>query len=456
MKRFVKATTGLVGVPLTCIVLRDKSNIDKQRPLLARPVDEVLSTPKVSTWTRLYRLVSPALFRLDPESAHTAALVAAESAAIVLLVRDRAYNFFQSMVTSVADLITGPLPDVSLKTTKTVQPNRLSLTVNGVNYRSPIGLSAGFDKNAKLVDFFLLSNMAAHAEIGSVSYYPWLGNPRPRLFRLVDDRAVINRMGLNNDGAETVANRLAESPVLGLNGNTTSTTRLGVNITKTPDPSIEGSDAVGDFVKSFNFMKNINGIDWITLNISCPNTAEGKTFEDPTALTELLAGLRDQTHPHYMPLHLKVAPIPSSGQWMDNASATFTIARRFNVEAIVIANTVPDRSLTLKSDPELLGQRGGLSGPPIFERSIPMIREAFRQGMTVVGVGGVSSGQDAYRLIRSGASLIQLYTAMVFEGPTVFRDIENELERLLIIDGFSNVRQVIGVDVGKSIVSDSY
>jgi dihydroorotate dehydrogenase len=262
-------------------------------------------------------------------------------------------------------------------------------------------------------------------------------------------------MGLNNDGAETVANRLAESSVLGLSGNTTGMTRLGINITKTPDPSIEGSEAVSDFVKSFNFMKNINGINWITLNISCPNTAEGKTFEDPSALTDLLAGLRDQTHSYHMPLHLKMAPIASSGQWLDSALATFAIARRFNVEAIVIANTVPDRSFGLKSDPDLVAQRGGLSGPPIFERSIPMIKEAFKQGMTVVGVGGVSNGKDAYRLIRSGASLIQLYTAIVFDGPTVFRDIENELERLLIIDGFTKVHQVIGIDVARDNVSFS-
>jgi dihydroorotate dehydrogenase len=428
MSRFLTLSAGLVGVPIGCVVLRDRRSHHS-----TRSPDEVLSSPHACSCTRIYRLIRPAVFLMDPEDAHIAALIAGQTLGHLLYWKHQVQTKINAVIDAVAEWTVGAVNKPKI-------PSRLSITVNETTYRSPIGLSAGFDKNGKLFDFLSFSNLVAHAEIGSFSYYSWPGNPKPRVFRLVSDRAVINRMGLNNDGAEIVANRIAEKSHIEL-----ANTRFGVNITKTPDPAIEGSEAVADFVKSFDFVKNMNQINWVTLNISCPNTAEGKTFEDISALTELLANLRAVSA--HKPLHLKVAPIAHNNpNWKEQAISIFETAKKFHVDAVVIANTVPDRNLGLVSGEDLLNQRGGLSGPPIFERSIPMIQEAFRHGLSVVGVGGVSSGKDAYKLMRSGASLIQLYTAMIYDGPTVFRDIENGLERELVINGYSSVDQVIGLD----------
>ena len=429
---------GLVSLPVSVVMLRDYLVLKKQK----KSIDEILASPLACTGTRWYRLMTPILFQIDPETAHTGALHSGQFLGSVLSVFQTAQKNFRSMIFKTANFLVG---DSRLVVDETKQ-SRLTTTVNGVTYRSPIGLSAGFDKNGRLSQFFFTSNLISHCEIGSVSYYPWHGNPKPRLFRLPEDKAVINRMGLNNDGAEIVANRLCETVGGGC-------VKIGVNITKTPDSTIEGEDAVADFVKSYNFMRYIDTIDWITLNISCPNTAEGKTFEDVGALTSLLSALTGTEDDGVRkPIHIKVAPIASNKieSWKEDARKIFEIAKKFNVSALVIANTVPDRdfkSPPLKSSPSILGERGGLSGRPIFERSIPLIQEAYKNDLTVVGVGGVFTGSDAYRLIRSGASLVQLYTAMVFEGPWVFRDIENGLERHLVLDGISNVQEAVGIDV---------
>jgi dihydroorotate dehydrogenase len=141
-------------------------------------------------------------------------------------------------------------------------------------------------------------------------------------------------------------------------------------------------------------------------------------------------------------IFLKLSPVNN----LDDKKFIIDFAKKFHVDALVIANTVPDRNFDLKSDSPIIQQKGGLSGPPILERSIPLIRMGYKSGLPVIGVGGVSSGKDAYRLIRNGASLIQLYTAMVYHGPFVFEDIHRGLERCLLIDGFRNVSEIIGID----------
>jgi len=434
--RVVGAVGGIVTVPLSTVMLRDyfvmKKNLEKQ----PRPVEEILSTPCACAATRWYRLVSPVMVPADPETAHTSALFAGQTLAHFYKIKNRILHEIERIIFRFADFLVGPSTLVIDKSS--IPRGRLAIAVNGTHYRSPIGISAGFDKNGKLGNFFIASNIASHVEFGSVSYFPWAGNPRPRLFRLPADQAVINRMGLNNEGAEAVANRLSET----IAGHS-SRVRFGMNITKTPDAAIEGEAAVEDFAKSSMFMRYINGIDWITLNISCPNTAEGTTFEDPTALRALLTAVR--AIDPLRKIHLKIAPLPKGGP-VDNQK--FEIAKEFNIDALVVANTVPDRNFdNLKTDSKILSERGGLSGRPIFERSIPVIAAAYKHGITVVGVGGVFTGSDAYRLIKSGASLVQLYTAVVFEGPGVLRDIENGLERLLFMDGYSNIAQAVGVDV---------
>ena len=437
MKRAIVTSAGLVSLPISLVMGRDYLVLQNQSTNRSRSVDEVLSTPLACSATRWYRLVRPFIFQIDPEIAHSGALIAGQFVGFIASGLVSVSNVFTSVVCGAANVLVGE--SRLMEAFSSGRKGRLVTTVNGITYRSPVGLSAGFDKNGRLIKFFASNKFlfASHCEIGSVSYYPWKGNPKPRLFRLPEDDAVINRMGLNNDGAEIVANRLS-SISLPCNG-----VRIGLNITKTPDPAIEGDEAVADFVKSYNFVRFIDTVDWITLNISCPNTAEGKTFEDVGALTSLLSALQDRDKC----IHLKVAPI-GSDSWRSEAMKIFDIAKKFNVSALVIANTVPDRNFSsLKSSLEILRERGGLSGRPIFERSIPLISEAFRNDITVVGVGGVFSGSDAYRLIKSGASLVQLYTALVYEGPRVFRDIDNGLERLLILDGLTNIAQAVGKDV---------
>jgi dihydroorotate dehydrogenase len=423
---------GVLAFPLAVVMVRDYIELRKKlKHPKRRSIDEVLATPLACTATRWYRLASPVIFQIDPETAHTCAIYSGQFVGYVL----SSLESVKKSVHALIDTIFGPS---RIQICGSPHQSRLSILVNGLVYKSPIGISAGFDKNGRLAQFFTNSQLAAHCEVGSVSYFAWSGNPRPRVFRLPKDHAVINRMGLNNEGAEAVANRLSD-----ISGETDGRIRLGVNITKTPDSSIEGDEAVADFAKSFQFMRFIENIDWITLNISCPNTAEGKTFEDKTALRALLTELRSIDSERR--IHLKVAPLTVDQTEID--PEIFKIAKDFKVDALVVANTVPDRNFdSLLSSSKLLQERGGLSGKPIFTRSLALVREAFKNGLTVVGVGGVFSGSDAYKLIRSGASLVQLYTAMVYEGPFVFRDIENGLERHLIIDGFDNVSEVVGID----------
>ena len=436
-RRLMQSTAVLAGVPVFAIAVREHSK-GSSGALPNRSIDEVLATPLVSTPTRWYRLVRPILFTVDPETAHQSALLVGSIGGYVWSVTAKLGRAFRCFSYALATSIIGPS---RIDPPPPTVPGRLTQTVGGVTFNSPIGVAAGFDKNGKLIDFFVNRGICVgHAEVGSFSYLPWAGNPRPRLFRLPEDRAVINRMGLNNEGAVEVANRLSESD-LWLK---TAPVRVGVNITKTPDAKIEGSEAVADFVRSFQFVRHITNVAWVTLNISCPNTAEGKTFEDVSVLRQLLSQLRDGVPSPT--LWLKLAPLAGIG-WESKMEDLMNVSSEFGVDTLVIANTVPDRNFALKSDESILRERGGLSGPPIFTRSFPLIQTAYKRGFTVVGVGGVSSGRDAYTLMRNGASLVQLYTAMVYDGPSVFADIHNGLERAMLIDGFTNVKDVIGKDV---------
>ena len=426
----VKAVTAVVGVPCFALAYRERRRVIPHDAI--ESVDSVLSSPLHCTKTRLFHSIRPFIFLLDPETAHSASIFSAQLIAPLYLVWQKLKKLTHSSLEKTADLVFGPS---SLHQPNPSSGGRLSNKVCDIQFSAPCGVAAGFDKNGKLINFFQ-SNVIplGHAEIGSVSYGPWEGNPRPRLFRLVPDQAIINRMGLNNDGARAVASRLSSRD------SRCSDVQIGINITKTPDPKIEGNDAVTDIASSFEFMQFIDSVRWITLNISCPNTAEGKTFEDIHALSDLLSAICSKKSGKK--IFLKLSP----GNNLDDKKFIIDVAKKFHVDALVIANTVPDRNFDLKSDSPIIQQKGGLSGPPILERSIPLIRMGYKSGLPVIGVGGVSSGKDAYRLIRNGASLIQLYTAMVYHGPFVFEDIHRGLERCLLIDGFRNVSEIIGID----------
>lgn len=306
----------------------------------------------------------------------------------------------------------------------TQDPPILASRVFGLAFPNPMGLAAGFDKNGEALG-------ALHAlgfgfvEIGSVTPRPQPGNPRPRLFRLTEDRAVINRMGFNNHGAERVAERVRRSARRGL---------LGVNLGANKD----SADRIADYESG---LRSFAGLaDFFVINVSSPNTPGLRDLQGAEALDALLGRLSALKT---APLLLKIAPDLSPGDPETIAEA----ACRHGIDGLVVSNTTTARPPELKS--RHASESGGLSGAPLFARSTDLIATMHRLtggGVPIIGVGGVSSGKDAYAKIRAGASLVELYTAMVYEGPGIVGQIKTDLARLLKADGFSSVAEAVGAD----------
>ncbi|GIV59549.1 MAG: dihydroorotate dehydrogenase 2 [Rhodothermaceae bacterium] len=318
----------------------------------------------------------------------------------------------------------------------------LRQTLWGYDFANPVGLAAGFDKNARLVRFWQRLGFG-FAEVGSVSARRSKGNPRPRAFRLPADEALINRMGLNNDGARRVARRLRRARRRGF--------PLGVNLAKTHDPTLTGEAAVEDFRTSFRLLAPL--ADYVALNISCPNTAEGKTFEDPNALDDLLHAVFAERAALALtvPVLVKLSPPLSERFVFDSLfDELLAVAGAHGVHGFIAANTAPDRD-GLSTPAEHLNAigPGGLSGAPLERRATRLVRYLFRKtggACPIIGTGGVRSAETAYAKIRAGASLVQLYTGLVYEGPGLVRRIKEGLVALLERDGFTHVGEAVGVD----------
>lgn len=318
----------------------------------------------------------------------------------------------------------------------------------GLDFKSPVGLAAGFDKNAELVRFWKALGFG-FAEVGSVTTQPAMGNPQPRAFRLAEDRALVNRLGLGNEGADAVAGRLDDAG--------TRSAPLGVNIAKTPasargGEALTGDDAVEDYRKSFHRLAP--HADYVTLNVSCPNTPGGGTFEEPDALDALLEAIfaeRERMYLGDLPVLVKLSPPESERLVYDSAlDDVVAVARAHGVDGFVAANTASDRA-GLSASPERLDEvgEGGLSGPPVAERSTALVRYLYRLtdgDLPIIGVGGVDSAQAAYEKIRAGASLVQLYTGLVYEGPGLVKNIKQGLAERLAEDGFGSIAAAVGVD----------
>ncbi len=342
----------------------------------------------------IYRLLRPALFRLDAETAHGLAL---------------------------AGLRLGPqgAPPPA---------GALATTVAGIAFPNPIGMAAGFDKDGEVPDA-VLGLGAGFTEVGSITPLPQDGNPRPRLFRLEEDRAVINRMGFNNGGAEAALARLAARKRRGV---------VGINIGANKD----SPDRMSDYAVMARLMAPY--ASYLAVNVSSPNTPGLRALQDEGALGALLDRVIEaksaQGGEGGPPVFLKVAPDLEPADI--DAIARIAIDKRLG--ALIVANTTISRPSLASVH---AGEQGGLSGAPLRELAQERLRD-FRKAtggaVPLVGVGGIASAEDVWARIRAGASLVQLYSAMVYEGPEVFRRIVRGLEALRVRDGFGSIAEAVG------------
>ena len=272
-------------------------------------------------------------------------------------------------------------------------------------FPNPVGIAAGFDKNGHILELLQALGFG-FLELGSITARASQGNPQPRLFRLPLDRALINRLGLNNEGSEAIVRHIHRENLR---------VPLGINIAKTHDPTILGDQAIEDYAHSFSLA--LKKADYLTLNISCPNTAEGITFEDPVALQELLSGLMNLPNPGPCPVFLKFSPdLP-----LTTLDQLLQIGHDMGIAGYCVTNTSVDRS-GLRTGPEALARcgRAGLSGSPLRTKATAMVRHIRSQsaaGTFIIGVGGIDSVEAARERLQAGADVIQLYTGLVYEGP---------------------------------------
>jgi dihydroorotate dehydrogenase len=340
----------------------------------------------------LYRLARPALFAFEAERAHGLAL-----AALRLKPAGRPQSLGGPLHTEVA----------------------------GLAFPNPLGMAAGFDKDGEVPDALLALGFG-FAEVGSITPRPQAGNPRPRLFRLAEDRAVINRMGFNNRGAAAAAARLAERA--GRPG------IVGINVGANKD----SADRVADYAQMTQVMAPL--ASYLAVNISSPNTPGLRALQDEGALTALLDAVLEARGEGGPPVFLKVAPDLEPA----DVEAIARIALDKRLGALIVSNTTIFRPALRSAH---AGEAGGLSGAPLKDLALARVRD-FRQAtggaLPLVGVGGIASAGDAWARIRAGASLIQLYSAMVYEGPGIAKRIVRGLEALMRRDGFASIAEAVG------------
>lgn len=335
-------------------------------------------------------LAKPYLFSKDAEQAHECTIAAAEkvhNSAVLRALTSALYRY---------------------------RHPSLKRSFFGLDFPNPVGIAAGFDKNGVTVGALEALGLG-FVEVGSITARPSGGNPRPRAFRLPDDHSLINRMGLNNQGASVITERLRTIR---------SGIPVGINIAKTNDPSIHGDDAIRDYIESYTLARPV--ADYITVNISCPNTGEGKTFEDPDALEALLKGLKPEMKTG-VPTLIKFSVDTSRS----SLELLLEICERYGIDGYIATNTSSVRS-GLKTDIELLEQigNGGLSGRAIREASTRMVGWLsgwLKGSKPVIGVGGIDSPEAALEKLDAGADLIQIYTGLVYEGPSLIPSINRAI-----------------------------
>jgi dihydroorotate dehydrogenase len=319
---------------------------------------------------------------------------------------------------------------------------KLAVRAFGLNFPNPIGMAAGFDKNAEVPDPLLRLGFG-FVEIGTVTPNPQTGNPRPRLFRLERDEAVVNRMGFNNDGAAAVLRRLASRAHLG--------GIVGVNVGANKD----SPDRVADYVKLIETFAPV--ASYFTVNVSSPNTPGLRNLQAAAALDDLLAKVIDarervREKAGDSPVLLKIAPDLSLTELDD----VVQIARSRRVDGMIVANTTLARPPTLREQTRAKEQ-GGLSGRPLFRLSTRMVAETYVRAegaFALVGVGGIDTGGAALTKIRAGASLIQLYSSLVYKGLSLVDDIKRDLASTLLRTGRDQLSEIVGADAATITAED--
>ena len=379
----------------------------------------------------LYRQLRPFLFAGDAEKVHERMLTSVE---------------FISKIPGFLPLLRSQFLDENPLL-------RTKLFVKTIN--NPIGLAAGFDKDGRIHPALFALGFG-FVEIGTVTPRPQEGNPRPRLFRLKEDHAVINRMGFNNQGAWKMAERLvantlkiksADADIFELSEDypaNIASGMLGINIGKNKDTSLE--KATDDYVSALSTLHPF--AEYFTLNISSPNTEDLRNLQEKEALRILLDSVcarrdeLDRNHSRNTPLLVKLAPDLDQ----DALGNTIRVIQEFSIQGVIATNTTIERP-ELKS--KYRTETGGLSGKPLQKRSTAMIRTLFAElgaDIPIIGVGGIFNGADAYEKIRAGAAAVQIYTALIYEGPGLVRKVKEELANLLESDGYKSVSEAVGVD----------
>ena len=341
------------------------------------------------------------------------------------------YSFLRSLLFLLDPEIAHRITINYLKMVRSKKPesyNVLRSNVFGLNFPNPVGIAAGFDKNAEVAEN-LINLGFGFSEVGTVTPNPQPGNPKPRIFRLKDDEAIINRLGFNSDGFDQVKTRLGKI----------NDSIVGVNIGANKD----SKDFSEDYIKGIKFFSTL--ASYITINISSPNTPglrKLELLENLDVLLDKINNLHKEDLLIKIPILLKISPDLES----DNLKYLCDKVLSSEIDGLIISNTTVARNSITSN----LAQEGGLSGRPLFKSSTLQLRKVYKYTngeIPLVGVGGIDSAEKAYEKIKNGASLVQLYTGLVYNGPKLIKNINKDLSILIEKDGYNNISEAIGVEV---------
>ena len=343
----------------------------------------------------MFEKIRGLIFKLDPETAHN------------LAIKTLKFNYILS---------------------KKVQHNKLLETkIFGKKIPNPIGIAAGFDKDAEVYNSLFKLGFG-YVEVGTITPLKQYGNPKPRVFRLEEDEALINRLGFNNSGSDKVRSRILSSSPTGL---------LGINI----GPNKDTKDRVKDFLVGLRKFHDIG--DYLTINISSPNTENLRNFHNDEEMGELLQEI--QTEKDKLKTNIPIAIKISPDLELKSIDKICEILTKNKISTVIISNSTDRTRENLKNINKL--EKGGLSGKPLENKSNFLINEfykSFKSDITIIGVGGIDSGRSVYEKIINGAKLVQLYTGMVFKGPNIVSKINNELIDIIKKTGVNNISELIG------------